>query len=79
MNSPFERQIEKDVLGNVYDGKIWQEFLDKQEQLFFVENKSDVRIKLALNIDWYTPYSYVKRSCAPIYITILNFLRHIKY
>ncbi|CAG8568750.1 29327_t:CDS:2, partial [Racocetra persica] len=42
-------------------------------------DKTDVRIGLALNLDWYTPYSRVKRSCAPIYITVLNFPRHIRY
>ncbi|CAG8840967.1 10500_t:CDS:2, partial [Racocetra persica] len=42
-------------------------------------DKTDVRIGLAFNLDWYTPYSRIKRSCAPIYITVLNFPRHIRY
>ncbi|CAG8511199.1 5470_t:CDS:2, partial [Dentiscutata heterogama] len=79
MDSPFKRQIKKGVLGNIYNGKVWQEFLDEQGQPFFVEDKTDFQIGLALNLDWYTPYSRVKRSCAPIYITILNFSRHIRY
>ncbi|CAG8788985.1 36398_t:CDS:2 [Gigaspora margarita] len=79
IDSPFKRQIEKGMLDDIYDGKVWQEFLDKQGQPFFVGNKADARIGLAFNLDWYTPYSRVKRSCAPIYITILNFPRHIRY
>ncbi|CAG8829158.1 35966_t:CDS:2, partial [Racocetra persica] len=79
MDSPFKRQVEKGVLGDIYDGKVWKKFLDEQGQPFFVGNSTDVRIGLAFNLDWYTPYSHVKRSCAPIYMTILNFPRHIRY
>ncbi|CAG8578994.1 10212_t:CDS:2 [Cetraspora pellucida] len=71
--------FEDGVLGNIYDEKIWKEFLDEEGHPFFVEDNADIRIGLALNVDWYTPYSYVKRSCAPIYMTILNFPRHIRY
>ncbi|CAG8482941.1 6942_t:CDS:2 [Dentiscutata heterogama] len=79
MYSPFKRQVEKGVLGDIYDGKVWKEFLDERGQPFFVGNSTVVRIGLAFNLDWYTPYSHVKRSCAPIYLTILNFPKHIRY
>ncbi|CAG8570595.1 12994_t:CDS:10 [Ambispora leptoticha] len=41
MDSPFKRQIEKGVLGDIYDGKVWQEFLDEQGQPFFVGDKAE--------------------------------------
>ncbi|CAG8846659.1 12014_t:CDS:2, partial [Racocetra persica] len=41
MDSPFKRQIENGVLGDIYDGKVWQEFLDEQGQPFFVGDKTD--------------------------------------
>ncbi|CAG8769243.1 16115_t:CDS:2, partial [Racocetra fulgida] len=56
MNSPYERQVKDSVLGDIYDGKIWKEFLDEEGHPFFVGDNADVRIGLALNVDWYTPY-----------------------
>ncbi|CAG8638637.1 2252_t:CDS:2, partial [Racocetra fulgida] len=43
MDSPFKRQIEKGVLGDIYDGKVWQEFLDEQGQPFFVGDKAELK------------------------------------
>ncbi|CAG8545557.1 1214_t:CDS:2 [Ambispora gerdemannii] len=56
------------------------EFQDDTGNPFFIKNTSDGRIELTLNMDWYTSYKYQKhRTCAPIYLTILNLPRNLRY
>ncbi|CAG8475812.1 5213_t:CDS:2 [Cetraspora pellucida] len=60
LTKAIRRSFEDDVLGDIYDKKNWKEFLDEEGHLFFVGDNADIRIGLALNVDWYTPYSHVK-------------------
>ncbi|CAG8703208.1 2698_t:CDS:10, partial [Gigaspora margarita] len=40
------------VLGDIYNRKVWKEFLDKQGHPFFIGDSTDVRIGLAFNLDY---------------------------
>ncbi|CAG8812137.1 22993_t:CDS:2, partial [Racocetra persica] len=52
IDSPFKRQVEKGVLGDIYNRNIWKEFLDERGQPFFVGGSTNIRIGLAFNLDY---------------------------
>jgi len=67
------RIIPEDWVGDVYDGKIWKELQDSG----YLE--SPFNLVVALNIDWFQPYSRVMDSVGVIYLCVLNLPRHLRY
>ena len=65
--------IPDDWMGDIYDGDIWKELLDSG----YLE--SPFNLVLALNIDWFQPYSHVMDSVGVIYLCILNLPRRLRY
>ncbi|KAG2192673.1 hypothetical protein INT47_009243 [Mucor saturninus] len=57
---------------DVYDGKMWKEFVDEDGMQFVARERS---LLLTLNIDWFQPFDGVTYSCGAIYLTINNLPR----
>ena len=76
LNHWRDRKIPSSVMADIYDGRIWQSFQDKDGNKFF-ENRYN--LGLLINIDWFQPYKYVKYSVGAIYLAILNFPRRLRY
>ena len=68
--------ILQNILGDVYDGQIWRDFLSEEHDSFL---KSPQCYLLSLNVDWFQPFSHLTYSVGCIYLTILNLPREIRY
>lgn len=64
------------MLADIYDGKIWSEFLSYKNQPFLSEPFS---LGLIINIDWFQPYKHVNYSVGAICLVIMNLPRHLRY
>ena len=60
-----------DYLCDVYDGKVWQDF-----QSFLMQPYSWC---LALNVDWFQPFTHVSDSVGALYLVVLNLPREERY
>ena len=58
-------------LSDVYDGNVWKDF-----QTFLSQNYSWC---LALNVDWFQPFTRITDSVGAIYLVILNLPRQERY
>ena len=67
------RVVLKDELRDVYDGKIWKDFINYEGVPFLSQPLS---FGLMINVDWFQPYKYVQYSVGVIYISLLNLPRH---
>ncbi|CAG8541797.1 14533_t:CDS:2 [Cetraspora pellucida] len=80
LESCYKRSLQpNDLLSDVYDGRVWHTFKDNDETAFFVGNLAEGRLGFFLNIDWFNPYKHSPISVGAIYLTILNFPRHMRY
>lgn len=61
------------MLQDIYDGRVWKYV---NGSLFLA---APFTYGLALNIDWFQPYSHTVASVGVIYLTILNLPRHMRY
>ena len=64
------------ILEDVYDGKLWQEFLHYNGRPFLA---APYHFGLLLNIDWFQPYKHTTSSVGVIYLTVLNLPRSVRY
>ena len=72
----WRTRASSDVLRDVYDGKIWQEFLTYKGQPFL---ESEYNLALTLNMDFFQPYKHLTYSVGVIYGVVLNLPRNIRY
>ena len=70
-----ERNNETEALFDIYDGRVWSEFADDNEELFFTKEHSDTHIGLMMNIDWFQPFLNSQYSVGVIYAVICNLPR----
>ena len=70
------RLIHSDLLCDVYDGRVWKEFLVVNGKLFLDE---PLTFAFSINIDWFQPYKHVTDSVGAIYLSILNLPRNLHY
>jgi len=72
---------DESILNDIYDGNIWKQFFNVTEtpliNYSFSVNKYS--FGLALNIDWFQPYTHTTSSVEAMYITILNLPRFLRY
>jgi len=61
---------------NIYDGALWQSFLCSDDNEILA---SRYGIGLAINVDWFQPYTHVAYSVGICYICVLNFPHHLRY
>ena len=70
------RKIPVNSMADIYDGVIWKTFKDMNGQYFFSDRCS---LGLLINVDWFQPYKHVSYSVGAIYLSILNFPRHLRF
>ena len=63
----------ENTLSDVYDGKIWKDFMSVDGEPFLAQPYS---LAMALNVGWFQPYKW---SVGVIYLTVLNLPCHIRY
>lgn len=65
------------VLSDIYDGKVWQTFQDKDgSKFFYVPHNYGV----SLNVDWFQPFKHVNScSIGAIYLVLLNLPRSERF
>lgn len=70
------RQIPSGLYEDVYDGKVWKEFLVYEGKPFLSDAHN---LALMMNMDFFQPYKHVKYSVGAIYLTVLNLPRALRY
>ena len=70
------RNIPNDVLGDIYDGRVWKEFRVINEKPFLDDSHT---FTFSLNVDWFQPYKHVTDSIGAVYLSILNLPRNLRY
>lgn len=70
------RQQRQGLYTDVYDGKIWKEFLNPDGIPFL---SVPCNYDFQLNVDWFNPFKHTKHSEGAIYLTILNLPREIRF
>lgn len=65
------RSSGSDFLGDIYDGQIWHNFHS------FLSTKHSWCV--ALNVDWFQPFSHICDSVGALYLVILNLPRQLRY
>ena len=53
------RDISTEMMGDIYDGKVWQEFMQVNGRAFLT---NPFNLLLSLNVDWFQPFSHVTDS-----------------
>ena len=71
----WEHTIVDGVMTDIYDGVVWQSFCRDGNKIL----ASRYSIQLAINIDWFQPYTHVSYSVGVIYICVLNFPHRMRY
>lgn len=79
INSWKNRKLKKNgYLFDIMDGEVWKSFrIDPNDDMPFVD-ASESNLVLAMNVDWYQPYSNSVYSVGAIYLTILNLERKLR-
>ncbi len=65
-----------DKFSDVYDGKVWKDFLTVSDQPFLA---APFNLALMLNIDWFHSYKHTVSSVGAIYLTIMNLPRMMQF
>ena len=70
------RNILNNTLADIYDGRVWQEFLMYKGRPFLSDPHN---IALMLNCDWFQPFDLTTYSVGVLYMVILNLPRSIRF
>ena len=70
------RNIPHGILADIYDGRVWKEFMVVNGKPFLSEK---FNFALSLNVDWFQPFKHVSNSIGVIYLSILNLPRTERY
>ncbi|XP_067230067.1 uncharacterized protein [Chanodichthys erythropterus] len=71
-----KRKIPEGVLGDVYDGQIWQDYQYVNGEPFLAEPNN---LALMLNVDWFQPFKDAPYSVGAIYLVVLNLPREDRF
>lgn len=69
-------KTKKDFSNDVYDGKVWKEFLKYNDQSFL---ELPYNYALLLNIDWSQPFDHTNHSEGVIYLAVMNIERKQRF
>ena len=69
------REQRDNILQDVYDGRIWDDFNGNKFNSFCEEGNYG----LMLNVDWWQPYKYTNYSIGAIYLIFLNLPREERF
>lgn len=70
------RKVPPDYLCDIYDGQIWKEFQNINNNPFLA---TPYNLALMLNIDWFSPFKHSPYSVGAIYIVIANLPRSERF
>ena len=70
------RKVPQGIYKDVYDGKLWNDFLDYNNSPFLSE---PFNYALMMNIDWFQPYKHVSYSVGVIYFVCMNLPRNVRF
>ena len=62
-------KIPEGVLGDVYNGQVWQDYQYVDREPFLAEPNN---LALMLNVDWFQPFKHAPYSVGAVYLVILN-------
>ena len=71
-----QRAVPDGLLTDIYDGKIWKEFLTVNDEPFL---SGENTYGLMLNVDWFNPFKRSQYSVGAIYLVILNYPRSERF
>lgn len=71
-----QRRAGDEIMGDIYDGQIWNEFQHQDGRNFLAAPNS---LATALNLDWFQPFTHVRYSVGALYLVILNLPREERY
>lgn len=71
-----ERNTLQDVYTDVYDGKIWRDFMSIDGVQFL---SAPYNYALHLNVDWFQPFRHTQHSEGAIYLSVLNLPRQERF
>ena len=63
-------------LRDVYDGKVWENFMEVDSQAFLSEPNS---LGLMLNFDFFQPFKHKTYSIGVLYLVVMNLPRNIRF
>ena len=72
----WKQRVEDGVMRDVYDGRVWKEFVNYNGEPFLSE---DGNFALMLNMDFFQPYKHVQYSVGAIYLSVMNLPRDVRY
>ena len=70
------RKIPADIMADVYDGRVWQDFTTVNGRPFLSEPH---HLGLMLNCDWFQPFHQTQYSVGVMYLVIMNLPRTIRF
>jgi hypothetical protein len=70
------RTVPAGCLTDVYDGRLWKEWMHVQEVPFL---EIPGNLVLMLNLDWFQPYKHTPYSVGVIYLVIQNLPRRLRF
>ena len=73
------RPSDPKILADIYDGRIWKSFTDKDGSIFFQQNLADAHLGVMLNMDWFQPFENSQSSMGAIYAVICNLLQNERF
>jgi hypothetical protein len=73
------RKNDTEALFDIYDGRIWKEFKDDNDELFFTKEYADTNLGLIINMDWFQPFLSSLYSVGVVYAVICNLPRTERY
>ena len=71
-----ERCESSEIYDDIYDGNIWKEFTVYKGEPFL---SGPCGLGLALNVDWFQPYTHVTSSVGVIFLSIMNLPRSMRF
>ena len=72
-----ERQVDDNIVADVYDGSIWRDFLKYRGTDFLNARRN---LAFAINVDWFQPFKRRNdRSVGVIYLVLLNLPREQRF
>ncbi|XP_020894762.2 uncharacterized protein LOC110233779 [Exaiptasia diaphana] len=71
-----KRNIPKGFLADVFDGKVWKDFMYIEGKPFLAEPRN---YALMLNVDWFQPFKHSIYSVGALYMVFMNLPRELRF
>ena len=70
------REVKENLMGDIYDAKIWDEFQECDRKPFLSQ---PFAYGLMLNVDWFRPFKHTDYSLGAIYLSVMNLPRELRF